>query len=573
MAGFDLLTGSPEHIAALQGLLNAPYDGRMHANTTGGNDCQAILPSSVYGAGIGQDAQQHTNTHQHGTNNSNHTLAMNHAIEASLLQGMAGVNLAHTNATEPESRHTTIDNAHTQRRVGSSSSHGSSSTDRLSISSRARHTPAYHNVTGCKASGSAGKGKGKGSENTNSSPPTTISPDSTSANHGSSNTNTQGQKLNAQDQTPERGPGSNHWVLPQFRGQGLPVREPVNAGSQNNCLGGPRASLAGQMHPRPQQSGSASNYNRVFNTQPGVVMPSTHRDNAKPLNSQAPIGTGRWENHLLRELLTPQATSVWGQQTPRPAVAQKGFQSYAPVGDFRPMNAVTRTFFRPECDPQKDLKMAQGVSANYKGDALNPRNLSDDIPECKNVSFFLTNLPADVTYSQVLGQIRGMGRVWATVINPPDGHDHFTSAAKLVFFELAAAQRFYAHCRNPARRLIISGYAVKIVRNRVRKAEEDVGGYHSRVLVVTGELSFVNKDTLLRYFRTKLDFDTEEVTTLVQDPQTGMGELEMRFACYRNQAESARQALNKEYPPGATLPDGRMSPIWELRYGVDPCSI
>ncbi|KAK1501972.1 hypothetical protein CTAM01_05410 [Colletotrichum tamarilloi] len=571
MAGFDLLAGSPEHTAAAyQALVNAPRNIRTHANATGGNDDQAILSSSVYCPGIARDAHQNLTNHQNGSKHSNHRLVMDPAIEANLLQSMARIDLAHTRAIRTDSHRTIVGSAYVHPRVGSSSSHGSSSTDRLSISSGARQGPAYYNATDYKAGENTGIDKGKGSEKTNSSPPTTISPDSTSANVGGSNTKTQGQKLNAPDGTPERAPG---WVLPRFRGQAMPVREPVNAGAQNNFPGGPRASLAGQVQPQPRQSGSESSRNRVLIPQPDGGMPSTHRNGTKPMNSQAPIGTGRWDHHTLRELLTPQATSIWAQYEPRPAVAQKGFQSYAPVGEFRPMNAVTRTFFRPECDPQKDLKMAQGVSANYKGDALNPRNLSDDIPECKNVSFFLTNLPADVTYSQLLGQIRGMGRVWATVINPPDGHEHFTSAAKLVFFELAAAQRFYAHCRNPARRLIISSYAVKIVRNRVRKAEEDIGGYHSRVLVVTGELSFVNKDTLLRYFRTKLDFDTEDVIAHVQDPQTGMGELEIRFACYRNQSESARQALSKEYPPGATLPDGRMSPIWELRYGVDPCSI
>ncbi|KAJ0313150.1 hypothetical protein COL5a_004001 [Colletotrichum fioriniae] len=571
MAGFDLLTGSPEHAAAYQALINASYNIRTHTNTAGGNEDQAIFPSSVYCPGTARNAQQNINNHQNGSNNFNHKLDTDPATQATLLQGMARIDLTHINAIGPDSLRTIVGNAHVHPRVGSSSSHGSSSTDRLSVSSGTRQIPAYYyKATDYQSSEKTGNDKGKGSEKTNSSPPTTISPDSTSANDGSSNAKTQGQKLNAPDRTPDRVPG---WGLPRFRGQVLPVREPVNADSQSNFPGGPCANLSGQVQPQSQQSGSAPSLNRDFIPQPGVGMPSTHRNGTKPLNSQAPIGTGRWGHHPLRELLTPQATSVWSQQNPRPAVAQKGFQSYAPVGEFRPMNAITRTFLRPECDPQKDLKMAQGVSANYKGDALNPRNLSDDIPECKNVSFFLTNLPADVTYSQLLGQIRGMGRVWATVINPPDGHEHFTSAAKLVFFELAAAQRFYAHCRNPARRLIISSYAVKIVRNRVRKAEEDVGGYHSRVLVVTGELSFVNKDTLLRYFRTKLDFDTEDVIAHVQDPQTGMGELEIRFACYRNQSESARQALSKEYPPGATLPDGRMSPIWELRYGVDPCSI
>ncbi|OHF00839.1 hypothetical protein CORC01_03913 [Colletotrichum orchidophilum] len=600
MAGFDLLSGSPPRGGLLQAPLRATADSlggqAQNSHIRNGQGRQANgtrligspitsnqtngypAASLVHGAVMGRNSQ-YINRYQDRSNSINEILEMNYNDDADLPRGMGQIGVTHSNAAHTEGFRAITSNTNFQPRASSSSSSfGSSSTDPFSVGSTALPTSVVHGMTAHKAE-AAGKNEGKGKETTTYSPPSSISPDCSSANNTSFNIEAHGQKFNTEVETCEvSGPGFNHWAIPPLRDQVLPNREPATPGFSgrgipaNNFRGGPHSDLAARPQQLPQlqqtqEPGSSQSYNQVFNTQPGVVKPSIYRSN------QAPIGTGRLNRQGLNNWQPVQASSSLDREVTGSVVANPKFEDYAPLGEFRPMNAVNRTFFRPEDDPQQDLKVAQGVSVNYKGDATNQRNLSEDIAEWKNVSFFLTNLPPDVTYSQLLSQIRGMGRVWATVINPPDNSNHHTSAAKLVFFELAAAQRFYAYCRNPAQRLIIGGYAVKIVRNRIKKSEEDVGGYHSRVLIVMGDLGFVNKDRLLRYFRSKLEFDLEEVICLVQDPQTRMGELEIRFACYRNQAESARKALSTEYPPGATLPGGRISPIWELRYGTDPCSV
>ncbi|KAJ0164270.1 hypothetical protein CTA2_1382 [Colletotrichum tanaceti] len=238
---------------------------------------------------------------------------------------------------------------------------------------------------------------------------------------------------------------------------------------------------------------------------------------------------------------------------------------FAPTGIFRPMNAVTRPFFHPDFDSQRELKRRLGISPNYAGDASIARNQSAAIPDSENVAFWITNLPPRVTHNQLLGQIRGIGRIWACVISPPAG-DHVTSAAKVVFFELAAAQKFLAHCSDPQRRLIVGGYVARVCLNRTKKAEENVEGNHSRVVIIQGNPSFVNPATLLQHFSKNFEYDIDEIITHVLNSQ--MGHVEVRFGSWRSQAETSRQCIKAMYPPG-----GDLSPVWSLRYGIDPCSV
>ncbi|OBR14960.1 F-box domain-containing protein [Colletotrichum higginsianum IMI 349063] len=247
------------------------------------------------------------------------------------------------------------------------------------------------------------------------------------------------------------------------------------------------------------------------------------------------------------------------------ADAGEGAAQFAPTGIFRPMNAVTRPFYHPDFDSQRELKRRLGISPNYAGDASIARNQSAAIPDSENVAFWITNLPPRVTHNQLLGQIRGMGRIWACVISPPAG-DHATSAAKVVFFELAAAQKFLAHCSDPQRRLIVGGYVARVCLNRTKKAEENVEGNHSRVVIIQGNPSFVNPVTLLRHFSKNFEYDIDEIITHVLNSQ--MGHVEIRFGSWRSQAETSRQCIKAMYPPG-----GDLSPVWSLRYGTDPCSI
>ncbi|KAF6803985.1 hypothetical protein CSOJ01_10496 [Colletotrichum sojae] len=177
---------------------------------------------------------------------------------------------------------------------------------------------------------------------------------------------------------------------------------------------------------------------------------------------------------------------------------------------------------------------------------------------------WIKHLPANVTYSSLLGSIRGMGRVFATHINPPN-EGHKTAAAKVVFFDLEAAQRFYSMASNPSRRFIVQGMVAEVTRNRIRSAACDVGGNLTRVLVIRGDPRIVNRDSLLRWFGTKFQFDLDEFTTMMHTEE--MGEVRVAFGSYRSQAQAAQLALIRSFPVGQPG-----SPIWSVRFGHDPCS-
>ncbi|KAK2054396.1 hypothetical protein LY76DRAFT_686655 [Colletotrichum caudatum] len=368
----------------------------------------------------------------------------------------------------------------------------------------------------------------------------------------------------------------NGWVAPNLRGAAhggqvqCPVREPIAPGPfqggaplNNFDRRVPALSQANGRHGLAcapllifNYPGQALSFNQAFGTFQGngfVPRNSTTR--------QAPVGAR-----------SSAAVAGFGSAQPAgdaadlaSAVAGQGPVSFVPAGVFRPMNAVTRPFHHPDLDSQRELKARLGISPNYAGDATILRNRSASIPDSQNVAFWITNLPPNVTHSQLLGQIHGMGRVWACVISPPTG-DHVTAAAKLVFFELAAAQKFYAYCSNPRRRLIVGGHVAHVCLNRTKKAEEDVGGNRSRVVIIMGDPSFVNPSTLLQWFRNHFEYEIDEIITHALNEE--MGHIEIRFGSWRSQAESCRQAIKTVYPPG-----GAQSPVWVFRYGTDPCSI
>lgn len=89
----------------------------------------------------------------------------------------------------------------------------------------------------------------------------------------------------------------------------------------------------------------------------------------------------------------------------------------------------------------------QPISINYQGNRLSQRNQSANIAPEQSTSVWITNLPPDCTYAQLLGVVRDTGKVYATVINPPQGN-FMTSAAKIVFFDVEARRRFEANANS-----------------------------------------------------------------------------------------------------------------------------
>ncbi|KAK3379249.1 hypothetical protein B0T24DRAFT_522047 [Lasiosphaeria ovina] len=231
--------------------------------------------------------------------------------------------------------------------------------------------------------------------------------------------------------------------------------------------------------------------------------------------------------------------------------------------------------------------MIQGFSPRYKGDPLLERNRSAAIPPDANCSLFVIGLAPDLTTRDLLTAIRDTGRVYATHINPPEtNRGHATSAAKIIFFERAAAERFYNRFaadgflpgntvalatttttttttttagdpninndNNNNNNTLTPSYRGRVVWNRIRSAETDAGGGKSRVLLISGPAALVNEPVLHAYFSSKMEYQVDEVRHLgfadVGDQSGGRRALvEFRFGSYRCQAEAARMALSREF--------------------------
>ncbi|KAI8315769.1 hypothetical protein K4K59_000704 [Colletotrichum sp. SAR11_240] len=252
---------------------------------------------------------------------------------------------------------------------------------------------------------------------------------------------------------------------------------------------------------------------------------------------------------------------------PSNATSSQPTEGRQPQG-FRPTWAAMRAKQGQAKDNDKDraaLKAMYGISPNYAGDPTIERNRSADIPDSENCALWITFLPPDVTHREILAEIRNMGRIWSVVISGPEpAKNHHTAAAKVVFFELGAAQKFYAMSCNPARRFKVRGHVTKVELNRIKTAQDNRRN-NSRVLRIKGRPDVVNKDALTAYFKQKITFEVDEVITIVMNED--MGDVEYRFGSFGNQAELAYLALQREYDVG-----GIQSPYWEVQYGHDPCA-
>jgi len=168
----------------------------------------------------------------------------------------------------------------------------------------------------------------------------------------------------------------------------------------------------------------------------------------------------------------------------------------APPRFFRPMHAIDPTFATARI-PSSQAPSAGGIvqkhcfSENYRGER-SARNCSASIPDTDNCSLWLTNLPTTITHHDLLSGIHNVGRVYATVINPPDS-GHATSAAKLVFFTREAAQALYL--QSQVHGLFVGPMRARVGWNRIKTSAQEPGK-RSRVLIISGHSSFVNEHSL-----------------------------------------------------------------------------
>ncbi|XXH01437.1 hypothetical protein Hte_007797 [Hypoxylon texense] len=260
-------------------------------------------------------------------------------------------------------------------------------------------------------------------------------------------------------------------------------------------------------------------------------------------------------------------------------------------GGFAPMNTWHFSALDAGSEWSEQLK-ATGASPFYRGNPFLEANQSANIPPEENTALWLTNLPPTCTHRDLLGAIRDCGKVYATVINPPEQDarfppgarpTHTTSASKLVFFDRAGADRLAAQAR--AGRFAVGGYVPKVRPNRIQSAPRDAGP-QCRVLHIDGPSALVNEPFLHGFFRTKFAYELEAVRTLAVHGD--VTRQEWRFGSFRCQAESARQSINreKERLGVGSAGHGQLAvlnnlndPTGELRlwsrivvyFGVDPC--
>ncbi|KAM0343403.1 hypothetical protein ACHAPU_008584 [Fusarium lateritium] len=273
-----------------------------------------------------------------------------------------------------------------------------------------------------------------------------------------------------------------------------------------------------------------------------------------------PFQLPSWLNQSLQQQSlinnnNPSAAGLLESPTLRQSPASRGF---------RPMAAIAHTrsdLARANDDDQDEPVIFSG---NYKGEHTIRNASAMNLAPEENCALWLTNLPPDVTHRQLLAQIRNVGRIWCTVINEPDYERHDTAAAKVVFFTPVPAQLLLS--KSLTQGLEVGGYAVRVTHNRVKYGEQPIVGAASRVLIITGKSSFVNAESLTKFFNERFVFEIDEITSLIvrgEAESGGRSVIEYRFGSFRCQAQMGKMALEKDRPQG----------FEKVEFGEDPCEV
>jgi hypothetical protein len=211
-------------------------------------------------------------------------------------------------------------------------------------------------------------------------------------------------------------------------------------------------------------------------------------------------------------------------------------------------------FRHPTAQPFPSTKFSE----RYLGQHTDS-NASANIPEEFNCAIWMRNLPPDVTYQELLGSIQGGGRIWCSYINHPDFEKHHTAAAKVVFYCAESARAFlqFVWTRTPE----IRHYPIRADLNRIRSAPHSLSEGTSRVLIVTGEDWFADKDYLIEWFGQQCQFQFDRAVLHIK--LNGRAVIEFRFGSYRSQAEACYKALTINRPRG----------FRKVEFGDDPCEV
>lgn len=222
-----------------------------------------------------------------------------------------------------------------------------------------------------------------------------------------------------------------------------------------------------------------------------------------------------------------------------------------PAGDGNGASAAPINYRNIQLDDA--TKIAMGYSPTYAGNPWLAANQSADIPHTLNCSIFIVNLPPSLTVHRLIVAIHSMGplgRIYALHINSPElTRGHQGCAAKVVFFKREVAHTFMALCEDRGG-LYVDGQKARVMWNRIKSAENPLlaNSDASRVLLIGGPGHIVHPTFLTDFFKSKLDFQLDEVLTRIEDPLSGTRVLEYRFGSFRCQAQAAKMALAREFP-------------------------
>jgi hypothetical protein len=198
-----------------------------------------------------------------------------------------------------------------------------------------------------------------------------------------------------------------------------------------------------------------------------------------------------------------------------------------------------------------------GGSDKYFGDIAIAHSRSTNIPENQNCSLWILGLPANVTHAQLLGAIREIGKVYATVINPPT-LTHHTSAAKLVFFERSQAERLMYRIQTGSFKVM--GQSVVDVRWNTFKSAAYPQPDHSRSIRITGPAHLMDFDFFEIFFKSRFTYELDR-RAAVRCSSPGMVAHEWHFGSLRCQAASAKTAIERE-----------LQTIFLVQWARDPCA-
>jgi len=205
------------------------------------------------------------------------------------------------------------------------------------------------------------------------------------------------------------------------------------------------------------------------------------------------------------------------------------------------------------------------ISNNYLGNRRLARNRSAPIVQNENCSLWMEHLPADVTHSEILGQIRNVGKIYQLHINAPN-HNRTTRAAKITFFTRQSASAFYQATRGGFYVRPHSAPGASVEWNRVLVAEQ-VGrrALRSRVVVITGPTAFVNVHTIRGVLNSSNDYYYNIDRVYQRTHGATYRTIQLHFSSCRAEAEGAVALLHR-----AIAANGMMG--CRMTYGTDPCA-